>query len=134
MYQNSEKMEIIEDFFLKKIKRCNSLIVKGSKNIFQKKMNKCYEYDNLMVQRRIHECPNGIRKRIRERMKSFDELYKNKNMIKDMLEGVYKFNEDKKKNNKKNKNKKMDDINKNENDDKFENFLLDLSVNYESIY
>ena len=135
VYQNSEKMEIIEDFFLKKIKRCNSLIVKGSKNIFQKKMNKFYEYDNLMVQRRIHECPNGIRKRIRERMKSFDELYKNKNMIKDMLEGVYKFNEDKKKNNKKNKskskNKKMDDINKNENDENFENFLLNLSINYD---
>ena len=71
VYQKKEKIEIIDNYYMKKRERCNSLMIKGNEQYFNKKMNKFNEYDKLIVQRRIHECPEIKNKRKIERTKSF---------------------------------------------------------------
>ena len=71
VYQKKEKIEIIDNYYMKKRERCNSLMIKGNEQYFNKKMNKFNEYDKLIVQRRIHECPEIKNKRKIERKKSF---------------------------------------------------------------
>ena len=109
VYQNRQKMEIINDYYKKKTERYNSVKIKGNKNQFEKMINKYYQYENLFTQRRIHKCPNGIKKIVSERMKSCIDL--NKNIVKDILNDKHKFN--------KNKNySKKEKININENNNK----------------
>ena len=110
VYQRMEKMEIIDNFYQEKIKRCNSL--KNYENIFQKEMSDYYEYENLMVQRREHKCPDSIKNRIRERMKSCDGINKNKNKDKYEINDYFnKIIKRKKKITKKNdKNDEQDDL------------------------
>ena len=116
VYQKTEKMEIINNYYKKKIERCNSMKVKGNKNIFKKMINKYHQYENLLIQRRIHKCPNGFKKMISERMKSCIDL--NKNIVKDILNDKHKFNKSKKlKIKEKNNNNKMDDNYNNKNED-----------------
>jgi len=117
VYQRMEKMEIIDNFYQEKIKRCNSL--KNYENIFQKTMSDFYEYENLIVQRRIHRCPNSIKNKIRERMKSCDELNKNKSKydINDYYKKIIKR-----------KNKLKKNINKNDEQDELYEKLLNSST------
>ena len=103
VYQKKEKMEIIENYYQKKIERYNSISFKNSKNKFKKIMDQFYDYENLNVQRRIHKCPNGIKKRIKEKMNSCIDL--NRNICKDILNENYWLN----------KNEKIKDIKKGEN-------------------
>ena len=93
VYQKKEKMEVIENYYQKKIERCNSMFYKNTKDKFNKIMDQFYDYENLIVQRRIHKCPNGIKKRIKEKMKSCIDL--NRNICKDLLNGK-ECNENKK--------------------------------------
>lgn len=110
IYQKNEKMEIIENYYQKRSeRRRNSLYAKTTKYEFNKKMNKFNDYDNLIVQRRMHECPNGIKKHIMERMNSCINI--NKNMVQNILEG----------NNLANQNKKKIYIKKDENENKISN-------------
>lgn len=118
VYQRMEKMEIIDNFYQEKVKRCNSL--KNYENIFQKEMSEFYEYENLIVQRRAHKCPESIKNKIRERMKSCDEINKNKNKY-EINDYFKKIQKRKKKINK--------NIDKNgENDDYYEKILNSSSM------
>lgn len=90
VFQKAEKMEIIENFYKKKIERCNSMWVKGNKKKFEEKMNEYQPYSNLMVQRRIHKCPKVVEKRIKERMKSCINL--DNNLVEDILKSKYRIN------------------------------------------
>ena len=108
VYQKKEKMNVIENYYQKKIERYNTMFYKSTKNKFNKIMNEYYDYENLITQRRIHECPNGIKKKIRERMNSCINI----NNIKNILDGKYSFNKNKKiKHDKKDENKNVININ-----------------------
>ena len=127
IYQKKEGMEIIEDYFIQKYKRNNSVkIIKRFKNL-GKLINKFYDYDNLRVQRRQHECPIGKRKRIKSAIKL------NKSISKNTIEGKYIFDTTKKnKNEKKEENKTEDNnINNDNNDDEEYNFNLMNNLYYD---
>ena len=126
VFKKNENIDVIEDFYQKKIRRNNSKKVKSNKKLFDKKMNEFYEYDDSIVQRRIHECPNGNKKRIKDKMKSCINL--NENNIKNILEGSYIYNNNITKNIKENKtnynNKnKINEISNDEDDDSFNEYL-----------
>ena len=87
VYQKAGKMEIIENYYVKKTERCNSVRIKGNEKKFKQMMNKFNEYEKLVVQRRIHVCPDIIKKRKNERTKS---CILNKCMVKNMLNESYK--------------------------------------------
>ena len=123
VYQNRQKMEIINDYYKKKTERYNSVKIKGNKNQFEKMINKYYQYENLFVQRRIHKCPNGIKKIVRERMKSCIDL--NKNIVKDILNDKHKFNKNKNFSKKENINKNNNKINSKS--DKNEDSILTMA-------
>ena len=127
IYQKKEGMEIIEDYFIQKYKRNNSVkIIKRFKNL-GKLINKFYDYDNLRVQRRQHECPISKRKRIKSAIKL------NKSISKYTIEGKYIFDTTKKnKNEKKEENKEEDNnINNDNNDDEEYNFNLMNNLYYD---
>jgi hypothetical protein len=85
IYQKKENMEIIEDYYIQKYKRNNAVkIIKKLKNV-GKLINKFYDYDNLRVQRRQHDCLFGKRKRIVSAIKL------NKDISKNTIEGKYIF-------------------------------------------
>ena len=120
-------MEIIEDYFIQKYKRNNSVkIIKRFKDL-GKLINKFYDYDNLRVQRRQHECPIGKRKRIKSAIKL------NKSISKNTIEGKYIFDTIKKnKNEKKEENKTEDNnINNDKNDDEEYNINLMNNLYYD---
>ena len=130
VYQKKDKMEVIENYYQKKIERCNSLWVRSNKKTFEKMINNFHEYTDLLVQRRVHECPNSIKKRILERMNSCIEI--KHNIAKDMLNGKYKMTTRKKlKDIKKNKKEETQDNSKNKDvdDPSFDSFIY-----YSSFY
>ena len=87
VYQKAEKMEIIENYYIKKTERCNSTKSKGNERNFKRKMNEFNEYEKLIVQRRIHECPDIIKKRKKEKTKSCNS---NRNVGEKLLNESYK--------------------------------------------
>ena len=93
VYKMNEKIEKIDNFYGKKT-RNNSVKIKGNKKLFDEKMNYFPEYNNCMVQRRVHECPNGRNQKIKEKMKSCINLHEN--IIKNSLEGFHIHKIDKK--------------------------------------
>jgi guanylate kinase len=113
IYTTNEKMEKIEHYYQNK-KRNNSFKVKNNKKKFNEIMNEFPEYNYVMIQRRVHECPNGIKKKIKEKMKSSKNL--DENIIKSIIEGNYIFKKDIKVNNNVINNKNSED----EVDDDFE--------------
>ena len=123
IYQKKENMEIIEDYYIQKYKRNNSVkIIKKLKNL-GKLINKFYDYDNLRVQRRQHDCLFGKRKRIISAIKL------NKDISKNTIEGKYIF-DTKKKNKKKQKEENKieeNNINSDNSDDEgFNNNLMNI--------
>ena len=116
-------MEIIEDYYIQKYKRNNSVkIIKKLKNL-GKLINKFYDYDNLRVQRRQHDCLFSKRKRIISAIKL------NKDISKNTIERKYIF-DTKKKNKKKQKEENKieeNNINSDNSDDEgFNNNLMNI--------
>ena len=123
IYQKKENMGVIEDYYIQKYKRNNSVkIIKKLKNL-GKLINKFYDYDNLRVQRRQHDCLFGKRKRIISAIKL------NKDISKNTIEGKYIF-DTKKKNKKKQKEENKieeNNINSDNSDDEgFNNNLMNI--------
>ena len=83
LYQKKEEIDIIEDYYIQKYKRNNSVKIKKNKNKLFKLINEYFEYDNLRVQRRQHECIFAKRKRIKS------GINLNINISKNILEGKY---------------------------------------------
>ena len=103
VYQKKEEPEIIDDYYNKKYKRYNSVKINKNKNNFLKLINNYFKYDNLMVQRRQHECFEAKIQRIKSCININNDISRN------ILEGKYMFKDDKK-----NENKLVDDLNNNE--------------------
>mgnify|MGYP002626981754 CR=1 FL=1 len=126
VYQKKEEPEIIDDYYNKKYKRYNSVKINKNKNDFSKLINNYFKYDNLMVQRRQHECFEAKIQRIKSCININNDISRN------ILEGNYMFKDDKK-----NENKLVDDLNNNEknyenniNDDKnFQEEYNDMLMN-----
>ena len=91
VYQKKENMEIIDDYYLRKYRRNNSVKLNKKRKHLGKLINNYYEYDNLSVQRRKHECHLAKRKKIKSAINI------NKNISKKTLDGLYIFGNIKKK-------------------------------------
>ena len=119
VYQKKGNIEIIENYYIKKYKRNNSVKLKKNLKNLPKLINKYYEYDKLRVQRRQHECILAKRKKIRSAIKL------NKDISKNTIEGIYKINKTKK--NKKEVETKIDDNkinNENDEEDDYNDILI----------
>ena len=119
VYQKKENIEIIDDYYIKKYKRNNSTKLKKNLKNLPKLINKYHEYDKLRVQRRQHECILAKRKKIRSAIKL------NKDISKNTIEGIYKFDTTEK--NKKEVETKIDDNkinNENDEEDDYNDILI----------
>ena len=119
VYQKKGNIEIIENYYIKKYKRNNSVKLKKNLKNLPKLINKYYEYDKLRVQRRQHECILAKRKKIRSAIKL------NKDISKNTIEGKYKFDTAQK--NKKEVETKIDDNkinNENDEEDDYNDILI----------
>ena len=77
VFQKNERIEIIENYFIKKYKSNSVKIKKNRKNI-DKLINEYYDYDKLIVQRRKHLCQQAKRKRIKSCININNNNSKNK--------------------------------------------------------
>ena len=78
VFQKNERIEIIENYFIKKYKRNNSVKIKKNRKNIDKLINEYYDYDKLIVQRRKHLCQQAIRKRIKSCININNNNSKNK--------------------------------------------------------
>ena len=78
VFQKNERIEIIENYFIKKYKRNNSVKIKKNRKNIDKLINEYYDYDKLIVQRRKHLCNQAKRKRIKSCININNNNSKNK--------------------------------------------------------
>ena len=78
VFQKNEKLDIIENYFIKKYKRNNSVKIKKNRKNIDKLINEYYDYDKLIVQRRKHLCNQAKRKRIKSCININNNNSKNK--------------------------------------------------------
>ena len=78
VFQKNERIEIIENYFIKKYKRNNSVKIKKNRKNVDKLINEYYDYDKLIVQRRKHLCNQAKRKRIKSCININNNNSKNK--------------------------------------------------------
>ncbi len=78
VFQKNERIEIIENYFIKKYKRNNSVKIKKNRKNIDKLINEYYDYDKLIVQRRKHLCQQAKRKRIKSCININNNNSKNK--------------------------------------------------------
>ena len=103
VFQIKEKLEIIDNYYIQKHKRNNSVKIKNNRKNIDKLINEFYDYDKLIVQRRRHECFQAKRKRIKS------AIIINSNNSKNILEEQCMFKE-----NKENKKEEKNEIKKSE--------------------
>ena len=131
VFQKKEKLEIIDDYFIKKHKRNNSVKIKKNRKNIDKLINEYYDYDKLIVQRRMHECFQAKRKRIKS------SVIINNNISKTMLEDECMREEIENKINEKNEKNEIknndDNINKDieEEEDIYNNDMLTNTLYYD---
>ena len=125
VFQKNERIEIIENYFIKKYKSNSVKIKKNRKNI-DKLINEYYDYDKLIVQRRKHLCNQAKRKRIKSCININNNNSKNKSENKNV-------NKEKEKNEiiKNNEAKNSEEVINKENQDEDNYDILTNTIYYD---
>ena len=126
VFQKNERIEIIENYFIKKYKRNNSVKIKKNRKNIDKLINEYYDYDKLIVQRRKHLCNQAKRKRIKSCININNNNSKNKSENKNV-------NKEKEKNEiiKNNKVKNSEEVINKENQDEDNYDILTNTIYYD---